>query len=196
MNTLWNERYADSRYAYGTAPNVFFRQFIEDKKAGKILLPAEGEGRNAVFAASLGWDVHAFDYSEEGRKKALSLARSMNVAIEYEVSDYMDYSCSHDYDLIALIYTHFEPLSRGDLIRKLVSCLSPGGYILMEVFSKKQLGMPSGGPKTEELLYSVEELRLHFTELKVQLLKEMQIVLDEGPYHQGPAEVVRVIARK
>ena len=196
MKTIWNERYADASYAYGTAPNDFFRQFIEGKKAGKVLLPAEGEGRNAVFAASLGWDVKAFDYSDEGRNKALSLASAKNVTIDYMVSDVNEYVYSNDYDLVTLIFTHFDPPTRSVLIAKLVSCLKPGGYLLMEVFSKKQLGMPSGGPKIPELLYSMDELRSNLSGLNILLLEEIQTVLDEGPFHQGPAEVVRVIARK
>jgi hypothetical protein len=42
---------------------------------GSILFPAEGEGRNAVFAAKLGWAVSAFDISNEGKNKGIKLAK-------------------------------------------------------------------------------------------------------------------------
>ena len=196
MNEMWNKRYADKRYAYGTAPNRFFKQYIENQRAGKLLLPAEGEGRNAVYAASIGWDVHAFDISEEGKKKALSLARKQDVNIHYEVTNAQDFVCPADIDLIALIYAHFDGPARHNLFEKLIGCLNPGGYWLMEVFSKKQLGKSSGGPKTANLLYSIEEIRRELSNLEISLLEERVTNLDEGPYHQGPAEVLRVIARK
>ena len=73
MKKFWNERYADSQYAYGTEPNAFFKSQIDQRPAGRILLPAEGEGRNAVYAATLGWDVYAFDFSTKAKEKALLL---------------------------------------------------------------------------------------------------------------------------
>jgi hypothetical protein len=72
--STWNERYGADEYVYGKEPNGFLKEFIDNHPPGKILLPAEGEGRNAVYAASKGWEVTAFDFSEEGKKKALKLA--------------------------------------------------------------------------------------------------------------------------
>jgi hypothetical protein len=59
MNNFWDERYADEEYVYGTTPNQYFKQELEKLTPGKILLPGEGEGRNAVFAATQGWKVTA-----------------------------------------------------------------------------------------------------------------------------------------
>ena len=75
MKAFWNENYGNKEYIYGTKPNVFFKEQLDKLKPGKILLPAEGEGRNAVYAASKGWSVTAFDISEIVHKKALQLAK-------------------------------------------------------------------------------------------------------------------------
>ncbi len=91
---FWNERYAEDKYAYGIEPNDFVKQELQKLKPGKILFPAEGEGRNAVYAAQLGFDVYAFDPSEEGRRKALKLARENNVNINYQLAGYSNCSIS------------------------------------------------------------------------------------------------------
>jgi len=69
---FWNERYIAEEYVYGKEPNFFFfRNFINQKlqTPGKLLLPAEGEGRNAIFAAGHGYQVTAFDFSPDGKKR-------------------------------------------------------------------------------------------------------------------------------
>ena len=73
MKEFWNDRYAKETYVYGTSPNAFFKEQLRLLDVGTILLPAEGEGRNAVYAAKLGWDVYAFDYSAHAHHKAIKL---------------------------------------------------------------------------------------------------------------------------
>lgn len=104
----WNERYSNNEFAYGKQPNNFLKEQIEKLKAATILFPAEGEGRNAVFAAKLGWAVSAFDISVEGKKKALMLAEANNVTIDYQVGELetLNYN-TEQFDVIALIYAHF-----------------------------------------------------------------------------------------
>src|SRR4029078_7791808 len=101
----WNNRYSNDEYAYGEAPNNFLKEQLEKLDAGTILFPAEGEGRNAVFAATLGWTVSAFDISAEGRNKALRLAQMNNVTIDYQVSELEALNFTiEQFDAIALIY--------------------------------------------------------------------------------------------
>src|SRR5688572_28635163 len=83
----WNDRYSKDEYAYGERPNNFLKEQLEKIKVGSILFPAEGEGRNAVFAATLGWNVSAFDISAEGKNKALRLAETHKVTIDYQVGE-------------------------------------------------------------------------------------------------------------
>ena len=123
---MWDSKYASEDYAYGIYPNDFFKYAIDKYKlAGKILLPAEGEGRNAVYAAKNGLEVTAFDSSKEGKRKALKLAEKENVAINYEVGDFFDLNIiNQQYDCTALIYAHFPPPILLKYTRKLQNSLS------------------------------------------------------------------------
>jgi hypothetical protein len=194
---FWNERYASDEYIYGTAPNAFFKSVIDGMEPGRILLPAEGEGRNAVYAAQLGWEVHAFDISEEGKKKALSLAEKMGVSIEYEITDFHAFLGRAPYDMIGLFFTHFPPPYRGEIFRSYTDMLAPEGMIVAELFSKNQLGLNSGGPKDIKLLASVEEFKGIFEPyLQFEQLEEVETVLDEGSHHEGRAFTVRFVGVK
>jgi 2-polyprenyl-3-methyl-5-hydroxy-6-metoxy-1,4-benzoquinol methylase len=193
----WNSRYIADEYIYGINPNTYLKEYLDGKPAGRILFPAEGEGRNSVYAASLGWEVDAFDQSEAGREKALKLASEKGVSINYRVSSLEDWSSNGiQYDCIALIFVHLPPDIRTGIHHKLISMLKPGGILLLEAFTKKQLPRTSGGPKNLELLFDAQELKLDFSDIEMISFDETQVILDEGPLHQGLADVVRVIARK
>jgi SAM-dependent methyltransferase len=196
MKDFWNERYAKKEYIYGRTPNEFFKNFIDGQEAGSILLPADGEGRNGVYAAIKGWIVDAFDYSEEAKKKALAWAAQNNVKINYEVADLLKWQSDKQFDAIALIYVHQPSAIRPEFHKKLINCLNPGGTLIMEVFSKKQIDNDSGGPKDIDLLYDTEFLKNDFLELKIEYLQERLVELDEGNYHNGEASIIRMIAKK
>jgi len=197
MKEFWNQRYSQKEYAYGLLPNEFLKEKLSKYDKGSILFPAEGEGRNAVFAALEGWKVDAFDSSEAARDKALTLARKNKVTINYFISDFENCVLpSNHYDVIVLIYTHSDPISRQALHKKVFDAVKGGGTIIFEAFSKQQLGKDSGGPKNTDMLFSIEELKDDFSDLKFETLEETDIKLDEGPYHQGVASVVRMVATK
>ncbi|GLR17671.1 class I SAM-dependent methyltransferase [Portibacter lacus] len=191
---FWEKRYSEEEFAYGTSPNLFFKEYLKGKVPGKLLLSAEGEGRNAVYAASLGWEVFAFDQSEAGKKKALKLADEHGVKINYEISKLEDFtSLTADFDLIALIYVHVPPAIRPSFHNKLVHLLKPEGRILLEAFNKKQIKNKSGGPKQSELLYNGNMLAYDFQGLDTMSFENATIQLNEGPFHQGSADVIRMI---
>ena len=196
MNNFWNERFAVEEYVYGTEPNEFFKLELNKLTPGKLLMPGEGEGRNAAFAAKTGWEVTAFDSSAEARKKAIKLAHKNNVNINYLISDYENVSFnSNAFDAIGLFYTHMNPEKRKQYHQKLMTFLKPGGKLIMEGFSKKQINN-SGGPKDINMLFSVEELQSDFTELKNLNIKELEIDLYEGYFHLGKSFVIRVTGIK
>ena len=197
MKDFWNARYKEETFAYGTKPNEFFKENIDKLPAGKILLPAEGEGRNAVYAASKGWDVTAFDFSEEAKSKALKLATQNEVSLNYEVIKVIDFSTENaQYDVIGLFYAHFPANLRLDFHQKVAHALKNQGFVIFEAFHKNQLNYSSGGPKDFAMLFSVEEVEKEFKGLKILSLEEKIIDLDEGLYHQGKGHVVRMIASK
>jgi SAM-dependent methyltransferase len=197
MKQFWDQRYSGAHYYYGVEPNSFFREQISGMKPGWLFLPAEGEGRNAVYAAGLGWQVTAADYSHEGRKKALALARANNVGLVYHTADLADYDFGKEkYDLVALIYLHLMPDERKIIHQKAMRSLKHGGTIILEAFSKKQIGNDSGGPKSPEMLFSLSDLQEDFAGMEIRMLEEATAVVDAGEAHQGQADLIRLIAFK
>lgn len=197
MLEKWNERFSEEGYAYGKEPNGFFREEIDKLKPGRLLLVAEGEGRNAVYAARQGWQVDCFDYSEAGKEKALRLAEENNTTINYTVQDLENFSPMENYyDAAAVIYMHLPEELRTKVNRNIISALKPGGRIIIEVFEKDQVEKSSGGPKDPELLYSLEDIVNEFSELDFLQLSKEVIELSEGKYHQGEAVVIRFTGTK
>jgi SAM-dependent methyltransferase len=197
MKEVWDQRFSADEYVYGTEPNVFFKEKLATLVPGRILLPAEGEGRNAVYAAGEGWQVEAFDQSEAGRRKALNLAHSKNVTIQYELGDLLDLSYEPaTFDCIALLFVHTDETVRNGFHQSLVGLLKPGGTLILEGFSKEQIDYASGGPKLLPLLFDLEGLAVDFQDLQVVQLEKVNYEIDEGPLHRGTASVVRLVATK
>jgi len=197
-SSFWDERYSMEKYVYGTEPNHFFKEEINKIiPPGRLLLPGEGEGRNAIYAASLGWQVDAFDQSVIARKKALTLAGKNKVKINYTVTDLSTIQLSKKlYDAAAVIFVHLNENIRSDFNKKLIDSLKVGGIIIMELFSKDQFGKESGGPQAMEMLYSIDEINRDFKNLRRILLKKEIIHLDESEKHRGDASVIRFVGEK
>ena len=203
MKEFWNERYAAKEYVYGTEPSVFFKNVLtEFHLKGKMLLPGEGEGRNAVYAAKTGLDITAFDQSIEGQKKALKLAKSNNVKITYLLGGIEEVKFAESsFDAIALSFVHFPPQLRSSYHMQLAKLLKKDGLVILEGFSKKQfeffkLNPKAGGPKNLDLLFSLEEIKNDFPQFTILKIEERVLELDEGTYHKGQSSVIRFIGRK
>ena len=202
MHQIWDERYGQEGYAYGEKPNEYFRDKLQDLTPGKLLMPAEGEGRNAVYAAQNGWETDAFDQSENGKIKALNLASSKNTAINYFVGEFgaLEFA-ENTYDAIGLIYAHFPAELKSAYHKKLATLLKPGGVIIFEAFSKNHLKYQAlnpgvGGPKDVNMLFSIEEIQSDFENFESLELKEEEVQLNEGTYHIGLGSVVRCVTKK
>ncbi len=194
---FWDERYSTYKTVYGEEPNAFFRDQLSKLAPGKLLLPAEGEGRNAIYAAKSDWEVDAFDYSNEAKTKALLRASENNVTINYTIQDINTLILPYQaYDAVALIYVHLEPHVRKKFHQQVVRALKHGGQLILEVFSKDQIKNVSGGPKDENLLYEKKELKEDFSDLVFSLIRSEKVRLNEGPFHQGMADVIRISAVK
>ncbi|WP_020402746.1 class I SAM-dependent methyltransferase [Gracilimonas tropica] len=195
MKDFWNERYSEPEFVYGTEPNHFFSEQLDQLKPGKLILPADGEGRNAVYAAQKGWEVQAVDYSSSAREKALELAKEKGIEISYDLSDLAEYDFGSEiYDAAAFIYVHLPRSIIKDVYANVIKSLKPGAKIMVEVYSVNQLGRDSGGPKDERVLYTEEKLRDLLSGTEIEWMEEKEIDLSEGKYHVGKAMVIRAIA--
>jgi len=197
INNPWDIRYSGSDYVYGKEPNNFFKECLTTLCPGKLLLPAEGEGRNAVWAAEKGWSVSAFDQSNVGRNKAILLAQERGVSINYTIKSVEEFNPTpEEFDAVALIYLHLPRETRTPFHQKIAACIKPGGRIILEAFTTKQLGYDSGGPRDINLLYTPGYILDDFRDFTFRVGGESEIFLREGAYHSGKASVIRFFGRK
>ncbi len=202
IKEFWDGRYSKPDYAYGVVPNVYFKEQLSKCKVGNLLLPAEGEGRNAVHAAKQGWTVDAFDWSIEAKKKASALANENKVTINYQVGDLNSIVYKPEmFDVIGLTYAHFTTDSIADCHRKLITYLRKGGIVIFEAFSKNHIKYNSenkgaGCPKNPDMLFTVEDIINDFEGFEIIELLEKEVYLNEGAYHQGLGAVIRFTGRK
>ncbi len=194
---MWDERYDTDEYVYGIHPNKFLVSIADQIPVGKTLCLAEGEGRNAVYLASLGHDVVAVDSSAVGLKKAQKLAQQEGVAIETVVTDLEDLEIQpNSWDAIISIFCHFPENLRKKLHEKIKTGLRPGGMYVLEAFTPDQLKYKTGGPPVAELLYGLDDLTEEMEGLEVEHAVELERDVLEGKFHTGRAAVVQVIAYK
>jgi hypothetical protein len=196
MKEFWNARYGDNQSVYGWEPNRFLKHFIDTHKPGSILLPAEGEGRNAIYAASKGWQVDAFDFSEVARGKALRRAAEMGVQINYDIKSIEEFKAGKLYDAVGLIYVHLPVEIRRTFHLQVTKSLRSGGYLILEAFAKEQLQFESGGPGDLAMLYDAPTICNDFQFIHILSCGQKEIILENGKFHKGKAAVLQTIGQK
>ncbi len=195
---FWDQNYAVAGYKYGTAPNAFLvSEAHRLRPASEVLVPGDGEGRNSVWLAQQGHRVIAMDGSVVGLQKAQALATERGVVIATAHGDLADWApAPASVDAVVLTFVHLSPAIRAAAHRRLVAGLRPGGLLLLEAFHPDQLQHSSGGPKDPAMLYTPELLREDFgASLDPLLAWQGEVMLDEGPGHQGRAHVTRYVGR-
>lgn len=194
----WDARYAEGTFAFGEAPNRYLESLSARLRPGmRALALADGEGRNGIHLARLGLRVTAVDWSATGLAKARALADRHGVALDLVRADLTRWDAPGGaYDLVAWIFLHLPPADREAVAAKAAHALAPGGLLAMECFTPAQEGRRSGGPRDPALLWTADLVRRHFVDLDILECLEGTVLLDEGPKHQGHAEVVRALLRK
>ena len=194
----WDQRYGAAEYWYGTQPNDFLREQAGALPArGRVLSLGEGEGRNAVFLAARGFEVVALDASAVGLAKAERLARERGERLTTVQADLSDYVIEHDaWDGIVSIWCHLPRAVRARVCGEVVAALRPGGVFLLEAYTPAQLEFRTGGPKTVDLLPTLEALRAELAGLEFDLAVERERDVHEGRAHDGRSAVVQIVARQ
>jgi len=195
---FWDTRYDSEQFAYGTAPNAFLRaRALRLPAGGRLLLPGEGEGRNGAWLAEQGFAVAAVDYSATGLEKARALAEERGVTIDTGHADLTTWDWPESaFDGVAAIFFHLPEEYRRPLHRAMLNALRPGGRLLLEGFTKDQLDYGTGGPPVPEMLFDPAELEEDFAAARLLELETEVRRLDEGPYHNGQAAVVHLVAER
>lgn len=194
----WNLRYRASDYVYGKEPNAFLKEKLRSLEPQTALFACEGEGRNSVFAAQLGWEVTAFDQSEAGKAKAEKLAREKGVSIDYQLSSVDGLALPREsFDLLVLVYVHFPIEVRRAYYNKLLSYLKPGGKLIVEGFASGHESYLAthpkiGGPRDPSMFLSAAGAEEDFPGVNFTYLKELEAELREGQGHLGKGWVLRI----
>lgn len=198
MNSkFWDEKFSLSPNLYGEKPNEFIQEQLTHLTPGKILFPGEGEGRNALHAAALGWNVTALNQSQIAQKHTLQKADAAGLKLDYLVCDVTVFIPEPEsFDAIALVYFHLPLSIRDQVHQKFEKSLKKGGTLLIEGFGKRQLEYSSGGPKNPEMLYDIEEIKSSFPKIHWTLEFDDILHLKEGEGHAGDGHVIRLRGKK
>lgn len=194
---FWNKRYATDSHIYGESPNDFVAEMAGHIPAGPVLCLAEGEGRNAVHLATLGYQVTAVDHSEVGMAKARRLAQLRGVKIETIVADLEHFAITPGaWSGIISIFAHLPPALRHRIHRAVVEGLRAGGIFILEAYTPAQLAFDTGGPKEPERLMTAAGLREELSGVEFLTARELERDVVEGNGHSGRGAVVQVLARR
>ena len=196
---FWNARYAVADYIFGKSPNHFLATQVALIQPGKrALAVADGEGRNSVWLAEQGMQVHAIDVSPIALDKARALAGSRGVVIEVEEADVLNWHWPEaEYDLVVAIFIQFAPPPERDrLIAGIRHCLKPGGTLILQGYTPKQITFATGGPGSAENMYTASLLREWFGDWDIRHLHEHEDFISEGSHHHGQSALIDLVAQK
>jgi SAM-dependent methyltransferase len=200
MSSFWDERYNTTEYIYGTGPNDFLAEVaptIAQPKGKRALCLADGEGRNGVYLAKLGFEVTSVDISLVGLRKAQELADQEQQTLKTIHADLADFEFGLEtYDLIVSIFAHFPQNLRNQIHQQIAPALRRGGQLVLEAYTPANVGRGVGGPPTVETAYSTELLAQDFKHLSIQRIEEKERSMKEGSIHRGLSAVVQLLAQK
>ena len=195
----WNRRYAGDDFLFGTEPNAWLREHaVSLPSGGRILSVADGEGRNSVWLAQQGFQVDAFDVAHRAVEKAQSFAKRQGVSVNFTIADVDGFAWPEAaYDGVAAIFVQFaDPDTRTRLFERIVRSLKPGGVLILQGYTPKQLEYRTGGPPILSHLYTPELLQAAFAGLSIIELKDYEAVVHEGRGHSGQSALIGLVARR
>lgn len=195
---MWDERFSEAVPVYGETPNDFLRAQTHRLAPNcKVLVPADGYGRNGIWLAKQGWQVCTVDLSPVGVQRARQAAQTAGVAMTIEQADLSCWNWpKNEFDAVISIFLHLPPDVRPKVHASMLRALKSGGIVILEAFTPAQLQHSSGGPKQVDLLYTANMLQADFAPAEAVLLEENEIHIEEGHMHRGPAAVVQAVFRR
>lgn len=197
--SIWDQRYAGDEYHFGTEPNAFLLAQRHWLKAGtSCLAVADGEGRNGVWLAQQGLDVLSVDASPVALAKARKLAGERGVRVRFEQADLLQWEWGEKrYDVVVGVFIQFvPPAQRVAMFESIKRSLKPGGLLLLQGYTPRQLEYRTGGPSQVENLYTAALLREMFADMGILHLVEHDSHISEGAGHCGMSALIDMVARK
>ncbi|CAM4199987.1 class I SAM-dependent methyltransferase [Lacicoccus alkaliphilus] len=195
MANPWDERFKEEGYIYGVEPNEWVRAVFNEEGNLKMALLAEGEGRNAVYLATLGHEITTFDYSREAIEKTKRLAASKGVEVTANLQDLTTWEAlpRETYDVSVNVFGHVPKEGKAAMFSNMIDCVRPGGRIIFEFYSKRQLEFMTGGPPNPDMLYAVDEIKNYLGKFPVEIMNLEEVITErhEGRMHQGKSAVIQ-----
>ena len=195
----WDARFDRDDYIFGTAPNQFLAaQRARLAPGQRALSVADGEGRNSVWLAQQGLVVTAFDIAPRGVAKARALAARAGVTVDFDVASVEEWTWTAEaFDVVAAIFVQFAaPPVRERMFAGMLATLRPGGWLLLQGYSPRQLDYRTGGPPNADHLYTPQLLRAAFAAHEIVELREHDAALSEGTQHAGMSALIDCVVRK
>jgi SAM-dependent methyltransferase len=159
----WDARYSGRGLVWGLEPNRFVAAELADLPAGRALDLACGEGRNALWLASRGWQATGLDFSAAAVDRARTLAeeagvtdRARFVVADVIADDGAGLPPAGTFDAVIVAYLQLPALARRIALRRAAGCLAPGGTLLVVAHDVLNLTDGIGGPRDAEVLYTPE----------------------------------------
>jgi len=198
MNNIWDERYAMDGYLFGTQANAFLlSQQALLKQGAYCLAVADGEGRNGVWLAERGLRVLSVDSSAVAVNKARTLAQQRGVKVDFELADLLQWDWGENrFDVVVAIFIQFAgPEQRKQMFADIKRCIKPGGLLLLQGYTPRQLEYGTGGPSQAENLYTEALLRDIFSDWEILHLRVHDDFISEGSAHHGMSALIDMVAR-
>jgi SAM-dependent methyltransferase len=195
----WNRRFSAQGFLFGTEPNEWLRRHAAElPAAAQVLCVADGEGRNSVFLARQGHRVMAFDVSAVAIEKARGLASREGVSVDFALADADSFAWPQaSCDAVVAIFVQFaDPAMRERMFAHMVQALKPGGLLILQGYTPKQLDYRTGGPGVLSHLYTEPMLREAFDGLEFLQLEAYEADLSEGSGHHGRSALIGLVARR
>ncbi|KRG11288.1 methyltransferase domain-containing protein [Staphylococcus sp. NAM3COL9] len=193
----WDEKFNSEDYVYGKEANEFVKNTFQSKTTNKekVLLLAEGEGRNAIYLAQLGYDITTYDMSNVGINKQDKLAEDVGVNIDAKYGDITQPNLApqSSFDYSINIFGHVPKEGKQGMFNNLVQSLVKHGHSYFEFYSTEQLEYGTGGPKDESMLYDTEEIKTYLRDLPVKIhqLEKHEFYRNEGIKHTGIGSIIQ-----
>ena len=197
---FWNQRFDKEEFIFGKEPNEYLalqaRKYL--KPNNKVLCIADGEGRNGVWLAKQGMQVVGFDASDIALRKAKQFAKDNQVEVEYSFSDTDSFDWQVNvYDAVIAIFIQFaDPPMRARIFKQIYQALKPGGILVLQGYTPKQLEYKTGGPSLIEHLYTEQMIRDLTQEFEILDLRCYEQELNEGARHAGMSALLGLVAKK
>ncbi|MGG0668419.1 class I SAM-dependent methyltransferase [Sporosarcina koreensis] len=197
MGNYWHERFSAEEYIYGKEPNQFVVEAASMLPKGKVLCIAEGEGRNAVYLASLGYDVTTWDFAQSGLNKTRQLAEEQGVSVKTELRDLAEVEWeAEQWDAIVHVFGHLPPDIMDRTMEGIQMTLKPGGYYISELYTKEQLRFGTGGPGNAAMLVDPADMLKKFDGYFIKHFYVGEVNREEGLQHTGQAHVAQSMFQK